>query len=46
MHKELTKQAKLVERAENFEKNRMNLVTENIDLKAKCEELKHSLITK
>ena len=46
MHKELTKQAKLVEKAEKFEKNRVNLVTENLDLKAKCEELKHSLITK
>ncbi len=46
LHKELSKQAKLVEKAENFEKNKVNLITENIDLKAECEELKHSLITK
>jgi len=46
MYKELSKQAKLVERAENFEKNRVNLVTENINLKDKCENLKHSLVIK
>jgi len=39
LHNKLSKQAKIIEEAEKFEKERENLITDNIELKAKCKKL-------
>lgn len=39
LHNELSKQAKIINEAEKFEKERENLITDNIELKAKCKKL-------
>lgn len=39
LHNELSKQAKIIKEAEKFEKERENLITDNIELKAKCKKL-------
>ena len=39
LHNELSKQAKIIEEAEKYQKERENLITDNIELKAKCKKL-------
>ena len=39
LHKELSKQTTIIDKAEKFEKERENLVTDNIELKAQCKKL-------
>lgn len=39
LHKELSKQTTIIDKAEKFEKERENLVTDNIELKAHCKKL-------
>ena len=39
LHKELSKQTTIIDKAEKFEKERENLITDNIELKAKCKKL-------
>ena len=39
LHKELSKQTTIIDKAEKFEKERDNLITDNIELKAKCKKL-------
>ena len=39
LHKELSKQITIIGKAEKFEKERENLITDNIELKAQCKKL-------
>lgn len=39
LHKELSKQTTIIDKAEKFEKERENLITDNIELKDKCKRL-------
>ena len=39
LHKELSKQTTIIDKAEKFEKERENLITDNIELKAKYQRL-------
>ena len=39
LHKELSKQTTIIDKAEKFEKERENLITDNIEIKAKCKKL-------
>ena len=43
LHKELSKQVNLVEKAEKFEKERVALTNKNISLKNKCNELEEKI---
>ncbi len=43
MHKELSKQTKLVEKAETFEKERATLINKNTNLQEKCNKLEEKI---
>lgn len=43
LHKELSKQANLIEKAEKFEEERVSLTNTNINLKNKCHELEEKI---